>query len=71
MEIPFPRFVGVPRIEKGRAYGQSVGRYSQKEGVDVVVSESLDNCREKVGDGARGHEAKEQNHLARVSGLIE
>lgn len=63
MEISLPRSVGVPGVEEGGNDPEDVGWYSQEERVDVAVAQSPDDGGEKVGDGAGGDEAEQQNHL--------
>ncbi len=58
MEVPFPRFIGMPSIKECRDDGQGIRWYSQEQGVDIIIAKSLDDCWKEVCNGTRGNEAE-------------
>ena len=63
MEVALAGAVGVPGVEEGGDDAEDVGGCGQEEGFDVAEAEGLDHGGEEVGDGARGDDAEEHEHL--------
>ena len=64
VEVSLARLVGVPGIGEGDNDSQDVGRGGEKEGMDPVVAEGVDDGGEEIGDGAGGDDAEEEDHLS-------
>lgn len=67
MEESLARPVGMPRVGKGRDDAEDVGRARKDESENVVVSESLYDGREEVGDRGRCNVAEYQQKLCDIS----
>lgn len=63
MVEPLSRTVRVPRVDARNDEAQNVRRAGEKEGLDVSETQRLDDCREKVGDGAAGDDTEDQDEL--------
>ena len=63
VKISLPGAVGVPGVDECCYDGQSIGWNGKEEQDNVRVSQSGNNSRKKVCDGARGHEAEQDDHL--------
>ena len=63
MEVAFACTVCVPGVGNRYDDCEEVGWCSQQEGDDFVVAESGDYGWEEVGDGTRGSDHDEHDHL--------